>query len=200
MNTDIAWDMGDLIEANDLLRRHHYLGPLKSGGKLIIIGTRNDYPVAAAIWKHPTSRALPSDGTWFELARWCLTPDAGPNAGSVMHKATLQLIRTHLPHVTTLVSYSDPSQGHTGALYRACNYRWCPTWQRLRPPPTGGGEWTPGKQQNVKDRWIYPVRPDPVRTIRLRVNDNGAVRHWHRTATNTERRWARLSLTPELQP
>ena len=37
--------------------------------------------------------------------------------------------------VSTVVSYSDPSAGHTGSLYRACNWIWAPTWLRLRPPP-----------------------------------------------------------------
>src|SRR5690606_32459791 len=146
-------------------------------------------PVAAMIWKHPTSRRLPAFGTWLELSRWCLTPSAGENAGSRMHRWSTRLIRHHLPAVTTLVSYSDPSHGHTGALYRACNWQWAPTWHRLRTPPSGNGNWGTGAQA-VKDRWLFCISPDPVRDDVLAVDDAAAVRHWQANAPDFERRWA----------
>lgn len=190
---DVLWRLGEGWEANALLSRHHYLGPLHSGARMTIVGSRANEPVAAMMWKHPTSRSLPSDGSWLELSRWCLTPGAGENAGSRMHKWSLRLIREHLPAVTTLVSYSDPTHGHTGALYRACNWRWAPTWHRLRPAPSGHGDWGTG-QQGVKDRWVFCVRRDARRDAVLSVDDAAAVRYWEAHATEEERRWARLSL------
>lgn len=190
---DVLWSIGDLTAANMLLAQHHYLGPLWSGGKAIITGSRGPELVAAMIWKHPTSRNLPADGSWLELARWCLTPEAGGNAGSRMHKWSLRLLREHFPRVTTLVSYSDPSHGHTGALYRACNWQWAPTWHRLRTPPSGNGDWGAGAQA-VKDRWIFRVKPDLRRDDVLAIDDPAAVRHWQATATDTERHWATNSL------
>lgn len=190
---DMLWRIGEAWEANALLSRHHYLGPLRSGARLTIVGARCGEPVAAMMWKYPTSRALPSDGSWLELSRWCLTPAAGENAGSRMHRWSIRLIREHLPDVTTLVSYSDPNHGHTGALYRACNWQWAPTWHRLRPAPSGHGDWGTGRQ-GVKDRWAFCVRPDARRADVLAVNDRGAVRHWQAGATDVERRWAARSL------
>ena len=73
------------------------------------------------------------------------------------------------PELTTVVSYSDPSQGHTGALYKACNWQWRPTWHRLKPPPTGNGSWKDGVIQSVKDRWVFELRADPRRAEILRV-------------------------------
>lgn len=108
------WRLGEAWEANALLSRHHYLGPLHSGARMTIVGQSDGEVVAAMMWKHPTSRRLPSDGSWLELSRWCLTPEAGDSAGSRMHKWAARLIRDHLPEVTTLVSYSDPTHGHTG--------------------------------------------------------------------------------------
>lgn len=177
-----------------MLSRHHYLGPLHSGARMVIVGApHRGEPVAAMMWKHPTSRSLPADGSWLELSRWCLTPQAGDNAGSRMHKWAVRLIREHLPEVTTLVSYSDPSHGHTGALYRACNWQWAPTWHRLRPAPSGHGDWGTG-QQGVKDRWVFCVKPDSRRSGVLAVDDPGAVRFWQKNATDTERAWAKRSL------
>lgn len=189
----VTWRIGDRFSADDLLTKHHYLGPLRSGGKVTILGVLGDEPVAAAIWKHPTSRNLPSDGSWLELARWCLTPAAGENAGTRMHRWSLKLLKNQQPTLTTLVSYSDPGHGHTGSLYRACNWQWAPTWHRLRTPPTGNGDWGTGPQ-GVKDRWVFCVGSDPDRNRILSVGDTGALRHWLINATTTERHWASRSL------
>lgn len=186
------WSIGAAHEANALLANHHYLGPLAAGARLTVVGEIDGDTVAAMMWRLPTSRALPADGSWLELSRWCLTAAAGTNAGSRMHRAAVRIIRRQLPGVTTLVSYSDPRHGHTGALYRACNWQWAPTWHRLRPPPTGNGDWGTGPQ-SVKDRWVFAVRPDPIRASTLAVDDLAAIRHWQRHAPDFERRWAAAS-------
>ena len=189
---DVMWSVGAPADINPLLTREHYLGPLTSGGhSLVVVGATAGRVVAGQVWRRPTSRSLPADGTWLELSRWCLTPAAGDNAGSRMHRWAVRLIREHLPAVTTLVSYSDPSHGHDGALYRACNWQWRPTWHRLRPPPTGNGAWVPGEPQAIKDRWVFPLRPDASREAVTRIDDPAAIRHWQATATDAERRWAR---------
>lgn len=185
----VAWGRGSLAEANDLLRREHYLGPLTAGGSsLVFVGRREGEVVACQIWRRPTSRSLPNDGTWLELSRWCLTPQAGANAGSRCHRAVVPILREM--GARTIVSYSDPSQGHTGALYRACNWIWAPTWLRLRPPPSGNHEWTKGQPQAVKDRWVFHVtKADPGRAA-LPTDDLAAVRYWMRNRTEAETKWA----------
>lgn len=91
------------------------------------------------------------------------------------------------------MSYSDPDHGHTGSLYRACNWQWAPTWHRLRPAPSGHGAWRIGERASVKDRWVFHLsRRDPHRDC-LFVDDRAAVRHWQARATDAERRWARIS-------
>lgn len=170
----VTWRAASLIEANALLGGHHYLGPAHRAAH-VLGGFAAGRVVAAQIWSSPTSRRLPSDGSWLELARWCLTPEAGQYAGSRLHRFAVAYLRQHAPKATTLVSYSDPSVGHTGALYRACNWRWAPTWHRLRPPPTGQGNWGTG-QQAVKDRWIFDLAPDARRDSVLLVNDPPAIR------------------------
>lgn len=188
---------GEAGELNPLLEREHYLGPLKTGG-LILVGEISGKIVSGQVWRRPTARNLPPDGSWLELSRWCLTPSAGENAGTRFHAAAVRYLRATRKEITTLVSYSDPSVGHTGALYLACNWLWAPVWHRLRPPPTGQGEWTKGKPQAVKDRWIFPLRRDLRRPIVCRVGDLGAIRHWAKTATERERRLALHSPAPDL--
>lgn len=118
------------------------------------------------VFANPRSRHLPAD--WLELVRWCIT--GGKNAGSQQWAGFARWARATIP-ATTVISYSDPSQGHTGALYRACNWWWAPTWHRLRPPPSGNGSWTEGNRQAVKDRWVFPLRADAKRAPLLIVND-----------------------------
>lgn len=153
-----------LAEANEILVQvGHYLGPSRRGSVCWI----DEF--GCMVWGNPSSRHLPPR-CWLELIRWGLV--GTPNGGSRQFAAFKRWALAALPNVTTLVSYSDPSAGHTGALYRACNWLWAPTWHRLRPPPSGQGEWTPGQRQEPKDRWIFPLRPDESRTEILRVKDD----------------------------
>lgn len=191
------WSVSDAPTIAPLLQAEHYLGPLKSG-RLILAGRRDDDVVAAMVWRRPTSRRWATDGSVLELSRWCLTPAAGPNAGSRSHAAAVRLIRERLPEVTTLLSYSDPSNGHRGELYRACNWLWAPTWHRLRPPPTGLGSWDGETTQAVKDRWVFPLRRDARLAAAVAVNDAGALRHWSRRFTALELRLALASPAPDL--
>ena len=146
------------------LAARHYLGPISRG-----FAWSDEYGVV--VLAKPTARMLPQDGTWL---RWCLM--GIKNGGSQQWRAVVGELRNVLPSATTIVSYSDPSAGHSGALYKACNWRWAPTWHRLRPPPSGNGSWKAGETQAVKDRWIFPLRPDARRDEILRVKDAAIVR------------------------
>ena len=172
---ELVWRSGSVREANFLLSTHHYLGPVLNGKVVLThIGEIQGSIVAAQVWKLPTSRRLPNDGTWLELARWCLTPEAGTNAGSRQHKHASSLLKAL--GVSTLISYSDPSQGHTGSLYRACNWIWAPTWHRLRPPPTGNGNWGTEQAQSVKDRWIFHISARDTRRDQLICSNESAIK------------------------
>jgi hypothetical protein len=147
-----------------ILRERHYLGPARSGHVW-----EDEHGVI--VFGSCASRMLPK--SWVELSRWCIT--GGKNAGSMQWAKVRADLPRWMPDVTTVVSYSDPSQGHTGALYRACNWLWAPTWHRLCPPPTGNGKWS-DKPQAVKDRWIYPLKEDEVRESVLSLDKSIAIR------------------------
>lgn len=138
----------------------HYLGATGRG-----FAWSDEYGVL--VLAKPTARKLPQDGTWLELVRWCLV--GTPNGGSQQWSQVSKWLRKERPDVTTVVSYSDPSAGHTGALYKACNWTWAPTWHRLHPPPSGNGSWADGEPQSVKDRWVFVLRDDERRAEILRV-------------------------------
>lgn len=157
--------LASVTECNRFLVGRHYLGPTKTAA----FGWRDEFGVM--LFARPRSRHLPPD--WLELVRWCLRGEK--NDGSRQWSGFARWARVNIA-ATTIVSYSDPSQGHTGALYRACNWEWAPTWLRLRPPPTGNGAWTADKQQATKDRWVFPLRVDERRPQVLLVNDDSIMR------------------------
>lgn len=163
------------------LRENHYLGPAGPQGW----AWQDEFGVM--VFANPRSRRLPQHA-WLELVRWCLRGQ--PNDGSRQWSGFVAWQRGHLRHVTTFISYSDPAQGHSGALYRACGWLWAPTWQRLRPPPSGNGDWGTGPQA-VKDRWVYPVRPDEQRSSVLSLASDPGVRASFPWAEYREPKWKR---------
>lgn len=166
------------LTPNQLLERHHYLGPISRG---------EVYRDASGIlvFANPSSRRLPQD-RWVELVRWCILS----GIGSAQWMAARRWLTSTQPTITTVISYSDPSVGHTGALYRASGWLWAPTWHRLREPPTGNGEWRKGERQAVKDRWVALLAPDDQRERLLAVNDAGIAKRWP-WASYHEPRWKR---------
>jgi hypothetical protein len=147
------------LTPNQILTRYHYLGPVNRGR---VFRDRRGVMVFA----NPSSRRLPQE-RWVELVRWCIVD----GIGSEQWKDAKAWLSTELPGVSTVVSYSDPGAGHTGALYRACGWLWAPTWHRLREPPSGNGNWGTGRQ-GAKDRWIAVLQPDADRARLLRVEDD----------------------------
>lgn len=153
-------------ETYTMLSERHYLGPTKAAG----FAWRDEF--GCIVFAAPRARGVPH--RWLEVVRWCLTGEK--NGGSRQWAAAVEMVRRQRPDCTTVISYSDPSKGHTGALYRSCNWLWAPTWHRLRPPPTGNGAWSEGKGQAVKDRWVFPLREDPDRSAILAVKDDAICR------------------------
>ena len=164
----------DIGYAKPILAEHHYL---KSTSR----GTAWMHEFGCIVISSPTSRMLPA--TWLELSRWCIVRRE-KNAGSKMWREFVRDVKSRFPECTTIVSYSDPSVGHDGALYRACNWLWAPTWHRLRPPPSQNGKWKTDKTQSVKDRWVFLLRPDHERVQILDAGDESILRKmpWARYA------------------
>jgi hypothetical protein len=159
----------EFLTVNQILTERHYLGAIDRGEPY-----RDEFGVL--VLANPSSRRLPQD-CWLELVRWCLYGQT--NGGSQQWRRVAKWLRDSRPDVTTVVSYSDPSAGHTGALYRACNWHWAPTWHRLRTPPTGNGRWTKrGKVEAAKDRWVFCLQPDSTRAQILGLEDDALRRKY----------------------
>jgi hypothetical protein len=156
----------------------HYLGARGARARLVY---SDDHGLI--VFSGVSSRRL--DRTWLELSRWCIAPGG---RGSVQWAACVEWLGDRTD-ATTIVSYSDPSVGHTGALYRACNWVWAPVWHVLREPPSGAGL-RGGKRQRAKHRWVYLLRPDPGRESLLQLRDE-SLRRRYPWAEYREPEWKR---------
>jgi hypothetical protein len=165
-----------VAEVNPLLATDHYLGPI-AGDLQSFAGWVDDELVACQVWRWPTARMLPSDGTMIELSRWCLTAEAGPNAGSRMMRWVRTQLRRLYPTVELGVSYSDPIHGHTGALYKASGWTYAPTHIGRRYDrdgigyPSGNGSWDGVIRSTSKHRWLYQIQPSNNKQQHRRQRD-----------------------------
>lgn len=165
-------------EAAKRLDENHYLGSRGARARLVY---EDEHGLIA--FSSPTSRRLPQD--WLELSRWCIR--AG-GIGSRQFRECLDWL-DQKTGASTIVSYSDPSVGHGGALYRASGWVWAPTWHVLRPPPTGGGL-RGGKVNPAKHRWVFLRSRDERREQILMLRDD-ALRKRYPFAEYKEPKWKR---------
>jgi hypothetical protein len=164
-------------EGKGQLDANHYLGSKGARSRFTYTDEHGIIVFAA-----PSSRRIPT--TWIELSRWCIERGG---QGSRQWAKAIKWLQERAPAATTVVSYSDPSVGHTGALYRACGWLWAPTWHVLRPPPTGSGI-RGGKKQAAKHRWVFLLRPDDQRAEILKLRDASLARRFP-WVSYTEPRW-----------
>lgn len=87
-----------------------------------------DTVYGVAQWLPPTRVACESVNRkeWkrvLSLSRLVVRPDVPKNAASFLIARSIKLIRADR-RFASLVTYADESQGHTGAIYRATNWRY----------------------------------------------------------------------------
>ena len=119
-------------EAVGFLIRHHYArgGPNTSTYRHGLY--RPPFPpfvgdlLGVALWIPPTRTAAEhvASGDWggvLSLSRLAVHPECPTNAASFLLAASMRLVdRTRWP---VLVTWADTARGHTGAIYRATNWR-----------------------------------------------------------------------------
>lgn len=117
-----------MSEGARIVREHHYS---KSCANTSVachgLYHRDDFmtPKGVAMWMPPTpnaGRSVSSD--WRSvlcLSRFVILPDVPTNGASFLLGRSMQLLdRDRWP---TLLTYADTRHGHTGAIYRATNWR-----------------------------------------------------------------------------
>lgn len=126
---DKAWRAACTIEAvsredADSMIRRHYIGrwpgvcvltlALKRGADLLGV-------IVFALPPRETSRRYGGE-TW-ELARLWIDDAVPKNGETYLIGRAVRYIKQYHPAIKMLVSYADPSAGHSGTIYKAANWK-----------------------------------------------------------------------------
>ncbi len=102
----------------------HYLDKWPAVATAIVALCRRDVPRGCIVFAEaPRETSKRYGGHTWELARLWIHDDEPRNTASWFIARTIRLVRRLCPSVRYLVSYADPSVGHTGTVYRAANWR-----------------------------------------------------------------------------
>lgn len=109
-------------EVDELIKRH-YLGCWPGVCMLILALKIEAVAFGAIVFSMPPreTKARYGGETW-ELARLWIDDCIPKNAETWMIGKSIRYIRRHCQSIKALVSYADPSAGHTGIIYRAANW------------------------------------------------------------------------------
>ena len=125
---DRAWRMASRVSVSsvsevDRFIKAHYLRKRPAIVLLCLTMYVAETPVGCVIYSAPPREIDKRYGgkTW-ELARVYLLDEVPRNAETWLIAKSVKHIRNTHPEVVNLVSYADPSAGHTGTIYRAGNW------------------------------------------------------------------------------
>lgn len=112
----------DALEVDWMIRRH-YIGKWPGVPTAVLGYFRDDYPRGVLVFAlPPIETAVRYGGPTWELARLWLEDEEPRNSESWFIARGVRYVRRFHRHVVSLVSYADPSAGHTGTIYRASNW------------------------------------------------------------------------------
>lgn len=132
---DYVVDDCPLHEAARFISAHHYARGCANTAVYIHGLYRASDLVGAALWMPPTkvcAQTVHSD--WrrvLALSRLAVAPGEPQNAASILIGESVRRIR-RARKWKALVTFADESQGHTGTIYRATNWRYV---GRTKPEP-----------------------------------------------------------------
>ena len=150
----------------DLMIKTHYLGKWP-GVCVCVIGMWFDnLLVGTSVFALPPTQANVRYGgkTW-ELARLWISDEMPKNAESWMIAQSIRHIALNYTQVAYLLSYADPSAGHSGAIYRASNWTADGMTDDGRKSPRCDYEWQ-GRVYSRRSHVPEGVKPNLVPRVR----------------------------------
>ena len=101
----------------------HYLGKPPAVVLLCLVMTCDTEPVGCIVYAAPPRETETRYGgkTW-ELDRLFIEDSVSANAETWLIAQSIRYIKKNIPGVRFLVSYADPSAGHSGTIYTAANW------------------------------------------------------------------------------
>jgi hypothetical protein len=133
MNFCVFNSIDELPSAGEFIKKHHYLKSISRYNKYVFVLTINNVIVGVATFGTPVgSKVKQSYGmNLIECKRFVLN-NTPKNTGSWFMSKCIQHIKK-LGEYEAIITYADPTQGHTGGLYRASNYHYMGVQQYRTP-------------------------------------------------------------------
>ena len=104
--------------------RVHYIGKRPGVVTLAMMMLEDAFMVGAIVYAlPPRETATRFGGVTWEMARLWIDDRVPTNGESWLIAQSVKHIKANYPDVRCLVTYADPSAGHTGTVYRAANWR-----------------------------------------------------------------------------
>jgi hypothetical protein len=112
----------DRVEVDWMIQRH-YLGKWPGVTVATLALCRDEEPVGVIVFSFPPPETFVRYGglTW-ELGRLWVADSEPRNTESWFIARAVRYVKRHHRDVRALVSYADPSVGHSGTIYRAANW------------------------------------------------------------------------------
>lgn len=103
--------------------RAHYLKKRPAVCVLTLMMMQDWFSVGMIVYAlPPRETAVRYGGTTWEMARLWIDDSIPTNGESWLISQSVRYIKANHSSVVALVTYADPSVGHTGAIYRAANW------------------------------------------------------------------------------
>ena len=107
----------------DWMIGRHYLRRWPGVCTLILGLYKRHLPIGVIVFAlPPTQTAVRYGGAAWELARLWVSDEVPQNAESYFMGAAIRYVKNNFKNIRFLVTYADPSAGHSGAIYRATNW------------------------------------------------------------------------------
>lgn len=101
----------------------HYIGKWPGVCVLMLGLYHEERPVGIIVFAlPPRETAVRYGGVTWELARLWIDDRIPTNAETWLISKAVAFIKKNFPEVIALVSYADPSAGHSGTIYKAANW------------------------------------------------------------------------------
>lgn len=112
-----------IVDVDNFIKSH-YLTKRPAIVLLCLVAERDNSPIGCVVYSAPPKEVNKRYGgvTW-ELARLYLLDNIPKNAETWLIGKSVKYIKKNHKEVQHLISYADPSAGHSGTIYKAANWK-----------------------------------------------------------------------------
>ena len=119
--TELLMDSCGPRDIEPLIKAYHYLHRMPAGilKCFILLESNNIIPVGGAVF---SNGRIQYQGKYLDFSRLWVDDRCPQNTESKFVAYCIKNLQAAFPDFEGIVTWADPKQGHTGTLYKACNF------------------------------------------------------------------------------